>query len=180
MFTRELPFASAIRLWDGLFAMLDQMDNLIECICVALLLRIRQLRKSYLQASFPVLIMHTVIPEDYGSILTLLLRYPAGSIDLPLDTPLILVQALQILRSPTAATGAAIALANHHVLGIQPLNQDSLTETMTPSASSTYRGKRMPSGLPRSRASGTSSPAKTYGFESFTRGLIDRAQASGE
>lgn len=121
-----------------------------------------------------------MIPEDYGSILTLLLRYPAGSIDLPLDTSLILGQAIQILRSSTAATGAAIALENHHVLGIHPLNQDSPVETATSSAASTFRGRRTASALPRGKASGTSSPAKSYGFESFTRGLIDRAQASGE
>ena len=51
MFTRELPFSSAIRLWDGLFAMRVQMDNLIESICVALLLRIRQLSKPHVSAS---------------------------------------------------------------------------------------------------------------------------------
>jgi hypothetical protein len=121
----------------------------------------------------------TVIPEDYGAILTLLLRYPSGSIDLPLDPSLILRQAMKILESPTAATGAAIALENHEVLGIQPFVQEE-AETPSSSTSSTFRGKRQPTGFQRGKVGGTSSPAKAYGFESFTRGLMDRAQASGE
>lgn len=59
MFTRELPFASAIRLWDGLFAMRNQMDNLIESICVALLLRIRQLGESCRTPFLLVLTRHS-------------------------------------------------------------------------------------------------------------------------
>lgn len=46
MFTRELPLVSALRLWDGLFAMRNQMDNLIESVCVAMLMRIRHLSMS--------------------------------------------------------------------------------------------------------------------------------------
>jgi hypothetical protein len=44
IFTRELPFKEAMHIWDGVFA--DDPDlNLIEFICIAMLLRIRNERE---------------------------------------------------------------------------------------------------------------------------------------
>ncbi|KAJ9104052.1 hypothetical protein QFC19_004186 [Naganishia cerealis] len=118
LFTREFPFASALRLWDGLFAIRDQMDDLVE-------------------------------------------------------------SAMKVLKDPTIATGAAIALENQEVLGIQPLKLDA-PETPIPSNTSAFRSKRQPQAFGRGQFGPASSPAKGYGFESFTRGLMDRAQASGK
>lgn len=44
MFTRELPFALALRLWDGIFAE-DPGLGIIDHICVAMLLLIRNERE---------------------------------------------------------------------------------------------------------------------------------------
>lgn len=45
MFTRELPFGLALRLWDGLFAE-DPTLELLDHISVAMLLLIRNERES--------------------------------------------------------------------------------------------------------------------------------------
>ncbi|KAJ9113622.1 hypothetical protein QFC22_005930 [Naganishia vaughanmartiniae] len=130
LFTREFPFYSALRLWDGLFAMQDKMDDLVESFCIAMLLRIRQL---------PV----------------------------------------KIMKDPTAATGAAIALENQELLGIPPLKQDA-PETPISSNASTFRSKGWPQASAKGKPAASPSSSKSYGFESFTRGLMDRAQASVE
>lgn len=44
MFTRELPFAIALRLWDGVFAE-DPGLEILDLICVAMLLLIRNERR---------------------------------------------------------------------------------------------------------------------------------------
>ncbi|KAJ9096810.1 hypothetical protein QFC21_005081 [Naganishia friedmannii] len=145
LFTREFPFYSALRLWDGLFAMQDRMDDLVESVCVAMLLRIRQLiRTSHV----------------------------------PLDVPLIFAQAIKIMKDPTAMTGAAIVLENQEVLGIQPLKQDA-PETPVSSSASTLRSKAWSQAYAKGKMPASPSSSKSYGFESFTRGLMDRAQASG-
>lgn len=43
LFTREMPFNSAMRIWDGLFAADGRLDELVQYVCVAMLLRIRHL-----------------------------------------------------------------------------------------------------------------------------------------
>jgi len=45
LFTREMPFNSAMRIWDGLFAADGRLDELVQYVCVAMLLRIRHLRE---------------------------------------------------------------------------------------------------------------------------------------
>jgi len=44
IFTRELPFGTALRIWDGVFAE-DPGLGLLDFICVAMLLIIRNERK---------------------------------------------------------------------------------------------------------------------------------------
>lgn len=42
LFTREMSFGSALRIWDGLFTV-DSLDQMMMSMCIALLLRIRHL-----------------------------------------------------------------------------------------------------------------------------------------
>lgn len=44
IFTRELPFSAALRIWDGVFAE-DPGLQLLDFICIAMLLLIRNERK---------------------------------------------------------------------------------------------------------------------------------------
>jgi TBC1 domain family protein 5 len=44
IFTRELPFSSALRIWDGVFAE-DPQLQLLDFICIAMLLLIRNERE---------------------------------------------------------------------------------------------------------------------------------------
>lgn len=83
------------------------------------------------------------------------------------------------MKDPTAATGAAIALENQEVLGIQPLKQDA-PETPVSSNANTFRSKAWPQAYAKGKLAASPSSSKSYGFESFTRGLMDRAQASGK
>ena len=83
------------------------------------------------------------------------------------------------MKDPTAATGAAIALENQEVLGIQPLKQDA-PETPVSSNANTFRSKAGPQAYAKGKLAASPSSSKSYGFESFTRGLMDRAQASGK
>ncbi len=46
LFTREMPLSMAMRLWDGIFAMDPTFErDMVESVCVALIMRIRNLRE---------------------------------------------------------------------------------------------------------------------------------------
>lgn len=62
LFGREFPILDTLALWDGLFAA-DPSLRLMEDICIAMLLRIRD----------------ALLDSDYSGFLQLLLRYPAPS-----------------------------------------------------------------------------------------------------
>ena len=116
----------SMMLWDGLFAC-DPSFELAPWICVAMLIRIRNKRECP-----PVLVVgkgltvpwHAVIPSDYSTQLTYLLRYPstpkpAGSLKPSMHpAALLLRQALTLQMSPTAATGMTIINENHNLLDI--------------------------------------------------------------
>ena len=47
-----MPFKSALRIWDGLFASGGRVDELVSYVCIALLLRIRHLREWRLNTKY--------------------------------------------------------------------------------------------------------------------------------
>ena len=76
LFGREFPFKDVLILWDSLFAEDPGLD-LVDLIAVAMLLRIRWQRKSWVnEESKSFLTSHVVLEADYSAALTLLLRYP--------------------------------------------------------------------------------------------------------
>jgi TBC1 domain family protein 5 len=175
-----MPLASAMRIWDGIFAEEVRMDQVIVHVCITLLLRIRHLRKQlfyHIARTLTDPVRTKVLPSDYPGVLTLLLKYPQASPELPLSPALLLSQALTVLKNPSPSAGAAVTLQNQETLGIPSYAPDG-TET-TPSLMHTQTLRSRQKTAPA--ASNRSSPAasRTYGFESIARGLMEKAQASG-
>lgn len=112
LFTREFGIPDALLLWDGLLAC-DPTLELAKWICVAMLIRIR----------------NQLIPSDYSTQLTFLLRYPPPTHSIASLTTseqsfathhvtILLRQALSLQISPTVATGASVVYENRNLLNI--------------------------------------------------------------
>jgi len=105
LFTREFGLSDAMILWDGIFST-DERFDLVPWICVAMLIRIRNL----------------LIPADYSGQLTCLLRYPASTPSSDTSAlnhaSLLLRQAILFLSSPNPASGAAVVVENKTFLGL--------------------------------------------------------------
>ncbi|KAG9075153.1 hypothetical protein FS749_013199, partial [Ceratobasidium sp. UAMH 11750] len=151
LFTREFSWRDALVLWDALFAA-DTSLQLAPWICVAMLMRIRNL----------------LIPAEYTTALTHVLRYPPPPTEPPLsdsdptEPHLLVQQALMLRANPVPATGATVVLQNRSVLGI-PIEAPSPPPPPTP------RGR---GGAPRRRtvADGGSGRGR-HGAESSLSGL---------
>ncbi|KAL8279810.1 hypothetical protein RQP46_007660 [Phenoliferia psychrophenolica] len=105
VFGREFPIVDTLQLWDGLFAE-DTSLRLMEYICIAMLLRIRD----------------ALLASDYSGFLQLLLRYPSPP-DGNNRIPLLLQQAILLrdnvseqagerCREQNAALGATAGVAS--------------------------------------------------------------------
>ena len=119
-----------------------------------------------------------VLPCDYTGVLTMLLKYPPHSTELPLDPALLLQQARAIRENPSPSTGAAITLQNQESLGIPAYEPDGTESTPSVSHHETLRSRQRSvpsSNVPRS----IGVTPRGYGFESLARGFMERAQASG-
>lgn len=111
-------------IWDALFA-LDTSLGLATHICIALLLRIRNICTSP-DSAFQITVLDsvsalnylTVLAGDYSDCLTSLLRYPGDSADYPLNPRLLVRQALILRDSPTPTTGVHLIIQNSDLLGI--------------------------------------------------------------
>ncbi|CAA7271746.1 unnamed protein product [Cyclocybe aegerita] len=176
LFTREFNIADALKLWDCLFAC-DASLDLAQWVCVAMLIRIR----------------NELIPADYSSQLTTLLRYPSPSASNRVDGAphhaiLLLRQALALQMAPNPATGATIVMENRSLLNIPidvprkpsppPTKQSRIprppsTSSVGLSSQSHSNGKK---GGNHSRQA--SSPALAFS-EMLTRGLVERGESLG-
>lgn len=108
--------------WDGLFSS-DRPFELVLWVCVAMLIRIRnQCMCIFYYFAFSCHSIIVVIPSDYSSQLTYLLRYPSTSFSLhPSDANhavLLLRQAFALYTAPSPATGASIMVENRNLLHI--------------------------------------------------------------
>ncbi|WVQ64733.1 uncharacterized protein L199_002900 [Kwoniella botswanensis] len=102
IFTREIPFPLAMRLWDGVFAE-DPGMGLLDFVCVAMLLLIR----------------NELIEADYPTLLTQLLHYPSPSPSYPFEPSLILSQAVYLKANISPAAGVEVVLQNQDILGVK-------------------------------------------------------------
>ncbi|WWD05910.1 hypothetical protein V865_003995 [Kwoniella europaea PYCC6329] len=102
IFTREVPFPLAMRIWDGVFAE-DPGLGLLDFVCVAMLLLIR----------------NELIEADYPTLLTQLLHYPSPSPSYPFEPSLILSQTLYLKNNISPAAGVEVVLQNQDILGVK-------------------------------------------------------------
>ena len=91
LFGREFPFESVLSLWDALFAEDPGLD-LVDFICVAMLLRIRW----------------QLLQADYSSALALLLRYPV-----PTTGPVTLVEDAITIRGDLSVENGARLISKY-------------------------------------------------------------------
>ncbi|KAI8999038.1 rab-GTPase-TBC domain-containing protein [Trametes punicea] len=178
LFTREFSMQDAMMLWDGLFAV-DPSFDLALWVCVAMLVRIR----------------NKLIPADYSSQLTYLLRYPSNATaaggsheDPPIHhATLLLRQALTLQMSPTPTTGVSVIHENNKLLGIP-------VEVPPPISPPVRRRPRLAEGrqsLTAADSSARSEPGSNkvshnrqqsspMGLpETFARGILERGESLG-
>ncbi|KAI6045432.1 rab-GTPase-TBC domain-containing protein [Pisolithus marmoratus] len=166
LFTREFPMDEAMMLWDGLFASSSPTSDLVLWLCVAMLIRIRT----------------KLIPSDYSTQLTYLLRYPpcpSPESGAPHHIVLLIRHATALEISPNPATGATLMMENRNLLNI-PLE--------VPDPPVTRRRIRQPERTHQATSSETStlgttgsqvySPQLSFP-ELLARGLLDRGESLG-
>jgi len=130
----------------------------------------------------------TVIPADYSSQLTTLLRYPSPPSypqkieGAPHHASLLIRQALALQLAPTSETGATIIMENRTLLDI-PIEIPSITpnEPRKRAMNASPGGSRPPSsaafhGSPGRHLRQQSSSAA---LSDFTRGLVERGESLG-
>ncbi|KAI9679800.1 MAG: hypothetical protein M1817_004814 [Caeruleum heppii] len=130
LFGREFPFAQLLEVWDVLFAE-DPGLELVDYICVAMLLRVRW----------------QLMEADYSGALTLLLRYPSP--DSP-DGPSTFVQDAIYLRDHLDIFGGIHIIQKYSSRVPTPLSDlpsQSATETQTGKSSNSTRPHRTRSPL---------------------------------
>lgn len=166
LFTREFPMDEAMMLWDGLFASSSPTPGLVLWLCVAMLVRIRT----------------KLIPSDYSTQLTYLLRYPPcppPDPGAPHHIVLLIRHATALEISPSPATGATLMMENRNMLNI-PLD--------VPDPPVARRRPRQPERTHQATSSETSNMGTTgsqvyspqLSFpELLARGLLDRGESLG-
>ncbi|KAE8543086.1 hypothetical protein D1P53_000573 [Cryptococcus gattii VGV] len=160
IFTRELPFSVAMRLWDGIFAE-DPGLQLLDYICIAMLLLVR----------------NELIDADYPTLLTNLLHYSAPSSTYPFEPFLILAQALFLRSDSSPAAGVEIVIQNQDLLNVKAAPRNPERDASDPSS---YR-TRFADGRGNGRTiSGTvKERLQKGGVGGLAQGLFERAQAAG-
>nr|XP_019048641.1 hypothetical protein I302_02414 [Kwoniella bestiolae CBS 10118]OCF27571.1 hypothetical protein I302_02414 [Kwoniella bestiolae CBS 10118] len=151
IFTREIPFPLAMRIWDGVFAE-DPGLGILDFICVAMLLLIR----------------NELIEADYPTLLTQLLHYPSPSPSYPFEPSLILSQALFLKNNISPAAGVEVVLQNQDILGVKVNRTPRVPAEQPP-----VRGGFANGGSGRSGSRGRA------GMGGLAQGLFERAQAAG-
>jgi len=124
-----------------------------------------------------------VIPSDYSTQLTYLLRYPAAPPtppDLPHHATLLLRQAAALQMSPNPSTGASIVVENRNLLNIPIEIPDPPPAPLRSKARPSERGHRhSPSESPDPSGSRQSHYQQMGLPESIARGLLDRGESMG-
>ena len=168
-------------LWDGLFASSSPTADGVLWLCVAMLIRIRtkrEIRRLFCSSHSPQI---SVIPSDYSTQLTYLLRYPAcppPEAGAPHHIILLIRHATALEISPHPATGATLMIENRNFLNI-PLE---VSEPPIPRrrARQPQEKNQVPgSEASASGASGSQMLPQLSFPELFTRGLLDRGESLG-
>ncbi|KAG2078033.1 RabGAP/TBC [Suillus decipiens] len=164
LFTREFSMNDAMILWDGLFASPIPISELVQWICVAMLIRIRT----------------KLIPSDCSMQLTYLLRYPPSQAEDGAlhHTILLLRQASSLEMSRTPSAGAIVMTENRNLLNIPlevPDPPVQMRRRVRPPISSDFHGTSSGQGEHMRQ-----SPSFQMGLpELIARGLMDRGESLG-
>ena len=130
----------------------------------------------------------TVIPADYSSQLTTLLRYPSPPSysrrieGAPHHASLLIRQALALQLAPTSETGATVIMENRTLLDIpievpSPILNSPLKRTMNTSPGNS----RPPSSVAFNTSPGRhlKQQSSSAAISDFTRGLVERGESLG-
>ncbi|KAK3692381.1 rab-GTPase-TBC domain-containing protein [Podospora appendiculata] len=169
LFGREFPFEQLLLLWDAIFAFDPNLD-LIDFICVAMLLRVRW----------------TLLEADYSVALQLLLKYPVPP---PPNGPHTFVDdAIYLRNHPTAAGGITLI---HKYTGKSPIPPPTNRSSRSSSSSRPVTPSFQGFGSLRQRTLGAKSPLSTSarllqqpgGVEALlqgaAKGVIERGEKLG-
>lgn len=163
LFLREVPMDNATQLWDACFSHADKLVELLEWVCVALLIRFR----SHLLAQDPLLVLMRPLDETMASQPHLLVR-----------------QALSLRSSPAPAAGVQCVIENNRQLGIEIYNPRASQEdvasptqasaaTNLPSVRQLY-AQKLASQLPRAAYQGAAwAYANAYQSLASARATVD-------
>ncbi|GMK56522.1 hypothetical protein CspeluHIS016_0303620 [Cutaneotrichosporon spelunceum] len=162
IFTRELPFGIALRLWDGMFAE-DPTLGILDYVCLAMLLLIR----------------NELIHADYPTLLTRLLHYPSPCDTYPFKPALILSQAMILRSNPTSASGAEVVMQNHEMLGVKAGGPDIADNPIDPDATTPTSALFGRGSTPSSRPGSATRGKARAGVQGLAQGLFERAQKAG-
>jgi TBC1 domain family protein 5 len=176
LFGREFPFDELLDMWDALLAE-DPALDLVDMVCVAMLLRIRWQRMSVLLQHLNLLISCAVMEANYSFALMLLLKYPAPESP---NGPQTFVDDAIYLRDNFSAAGGAKIVSKYSGKAPPLLSTDSRPST--------------PLGQPlghKRNISGTKSPLPSPArflqqqggvealFQGAARGVLDRGERLG-
>ena len=161
LFGREFPLDDVLSLWDVLFAE-DPALNLVDLVCVSMLLRIRAQRKQsdYTYQHSAQTLTNAVMEADYSGALTLLLRYPAPY---PPHGPQSFVQDALYLSANMSEEGGMHLVSNYSIK-----NGSSLSP-------SSKRGKRRQQRGLRRSLSPRMSPGRYLQEQGGIEGIIQEA-----
>ena len=176
LFGREFPFEEVLTLWDNLFAEAPSLD-LVDLICVAMLLRIRwQCKCKVLFFQLLYSLNTSVIEADYSTALTLLLRYPPLT---PSHSTCSLVADALILHADLSQNAGAAIITKYSKRPPQPTS--SLDNRPAKQGSRRLKGNQP--FVPRSFTPNLS-PSKFLpdqgGFEAIIKGAAKGAYTRGE
>ncbi|KAI9822002.1 MAG: hypothetical protein M1832_003174 [Thelocarpon impressellum] len=147
LFGREFPFDEFLALWDVLFADDPGLD-LVDLICVAMLLRVRW----------------QLMEADYSSALTMLLRYPSPAAP---HGPSTFVQDALFLRDNTTTAGGSAIISKYSGKAPGPAPAEKTPGTPSPALSPERRPLRAKSPL--------ESPARFIQQQGGIEGLLQGA-----
>ncbi|KIK16392.1 hypothetical protein PISMIDRAFT_686378 [Pisolithus microcarpus 441] len=166
LFTREFPMDEAMMLWDGLFASSSPTPGLVLWLCVAMLIRIRT----------------KLIPSDYSTQLTYLLRYPPcppPDPGAPHHIVLLIRHATALEISPSPATGATLMMENRNMLNI-PLDVPDPPVARRRPRQSERTHQATSSETSNLGTTGSQVYSSQLSFpELLARGLLDRGESLG-
>lgn len=125
-----------------------------------------------------------VIPSDYSTQLTYLLRYPStpspDAPDLPHHTTLLLRQAVALQMSPNPSTGASIVVENRNLLNIPLEIPDPPPPPMRRRVRPSEQSHQLSASEGPSSADGRPSLQRQQSpMESIARNLLDRGESMG-